>query len=59
MDTELMNAYVQKQNRLIGDLINKNLMLDSQLEIANKHIKELQSQLSDKKDKKTEEQTYK
>ena len=39
MDTELMNAYVQKQNRLIGELINKNLMLDAQLEIAMAKLK--------------------
>jgi hypothetical protein len=38
MDTELMNAYIQKQNRMIGELINKNLMLESQLEIAMKNL---------------------
>jgi hypothetical protein len=42
MDTELMNAYIQKQNRLIGELINKNLMLDSQLEIAMAKLKKFE-----------------
>ena len=39
MDSELMNAYVQKQNRLIGELINKNLMLEAQLDVAMSKIK--------------------
>ena len=42
MDTELMNAYIQKQNRMIGELINKNLMLESQLEVATKKLKEVE-----------------
>ena len=55
MDTELMNAYIQKQNRMIGDLINKNLMLESQLEIA---MKKLQAH-EQKKTEDDKEQTYK
>lgn len=52
MDTELMNAYIQKQNRMIGELINKNLMLESQLEIAMKKLK-------DQEDSEEKEQSYK
>lgn len=56
MDTELMNAYIQKQNKMIGELVNKNLMLESQLEIAMKKIHDLQPK--DTKDSK-EEKAYK
>jgi|TARA_R110000803_G_scaffold67070_1_gene128662 hypothetical protein len=55
MDQELMNVYINKQNRLIGDLINKNLMLDSQLEIANQKI----AKLSEDVDKTKEDTPYK
>jgi hypothetical protein len=55
MDTELMNAYIQKQNRLIGELINKNLMLDSQLEIAMKKL----AQFEEKPSEDTKEKAYK
>lgn len=55
MNTELMNAYIQKQNRMIGELINKNLMLESQLEIA---MKKLQA-YEEKDSKKDKEETYK
>jgi hypothetical protein len=51
MDTELMNAYIQKQNRLIGELINKNLMLDSQLEIAMAKLKKYEEAKSDNEEK--------
>ena len=51
MDTELMNAYIQKQNRLIGELINKNLMLDSQLEIAMAKLNKYEEAKSDNEDK--------
>jgi hypothetical protein len=56
MDTELMNAYIQKQNRMIGDLINKNLMLESQLEIAMKKLQDHEQQNKTEDDK---EQAYK
>lgn len=55
MNTELMNAYIQKQNKMIGELINKNLMLESQLEIA---MKKLQA-YEEKDSKKDKEETYK
>jgi mevalonate kinase len=51
MDTELMNAYIQKQNRMIGELINKNLMLESQLEVATKKLKEVEVKKDSKEDK--------
>jgi len=54
MDTELMNAYIQKQNKMIGELVNKNLMLESQLEIAMKKINDLQP-----KDDSDEDKAYK
>lgn len=53
MDNDLMNAYIQKQNRMIGELINKNLMLEAQLELAMKKLS-AQEQADN-----TEEQAYK
>ena len=47
MDTELMNAYIQKQNRMIGELVNKNLMLESQLEVASRKLKAHEEKDSD------------
>jgi len=52
-DVELMNAYIQKQNRMIGELINKNLMLEAQLDVANTKLSKL------KPTEETEEETYK
>jgi len=53
MNVELMNAYIQKQNRMIGDLINQKLMLESQLEVAQSKLKQLEDSKKDK------EETYK
>jgi cell division protein FtsB len=53
MNVELMNAYIQKQNRMIGDLINQKLMLESQLEVAQNKLKQLEDSKKDK------EETYK
>ena len=52
MDNDLMNVYIQKQNRMIGELINKNLMLESQLEIALKKLEAIEKK--DSKEEKTE-----
>lgn len=52
MDTDLMNAYIQRQNKMIGELINQKLMLEAQLEIANKKLLELQPKEDSKKDDK-------
>ena len=38
--SELMNEYVQKQNRMIGELVNKNLMLEAQLAVAQRIIEQ-------------------
>ena len=38
---DLMNEYISKQNKMIGELINKNLMLESQLAVAQKLIESL------------------
>lgn len=54
MDTELMNVYIQRQNKLIGELLNKNLMLESQLEIAMRKLKSVEESNENK-----EEQAYK
>jgi hypothetical protein len=51
MDTELMNAYVNKQNRMIGELINKNLMLEAQLEIALSKLKKEEAESKDSEEK--------
>lgn len=50
MDTELMNAYIQRQNKMIGELVNKTLMLESQLEIAMSKIKATEVKEDSKKD---------
>ena len=55
MNTELMNAYIQRQNKMIGELVNQKLMLESQLEIA---MKKLQAH-EEKGSKKDKEETYK
>jgi hypothetical protein len=52
-DTELMNAYIQKQNKLIGELINKNLMLEAQVEVISKKLDAYTQ------DKKENEEAYK
>lgn len=44
---ELMNEYVSNQNKMIGDLINKNLMLESQLAVAFKMIEGLKENKTD------------
>ncbi len=54
---ELMNEYIQKQNRMIGELINKNLMLDAQYTVALKSIESLKSKLAKYEDK-NKEQAY-
>tara|TARA_A100001015_G_C14614160_1_gene565342 strand:+ start:441 stop:620 length:180 start_codon:yes stop_codon:yes gene_type:complete len=51
--TQIMNEYVSKQNKLIGELINKNLMLDSQLAVAMNHIRSLE----EKQEKKSKDDT--
>lgn len=38
---QLLNEYVQRQSRLIADLTNKNLMLETRLSLALAKIQEL------------------
>jgi hypothetical protein len=54
MDTGLMNAYIQKQNKFIGELVNQKLMLESQLEMAMQKIAVLEKGSEEDK-----EETYK
>jgi|TARA_B110000977_G_scaffold128620_1_gene164146 hypothetical protein len=50
MEQEIMNAYIQKQNKLIGELINKNLMLDAQLEVVSAKLAKFEESKSKEKD---------
>jgi len=54
MEQEIMNAYIQKQNKLIGELINKNLMLDARLEVVTAKLTQLEESKS-----KEDESSYK
>ena len=54
MEQEIMNAYIQKQNKLIGELINKNLMLDARLEVITAKLAQLEESKS-----KEDESSYK
>lgn len=38
---QLINEYVNKQSRVISDLMNKNIMLETRLSLAMAKIKEL------------------
>lgn len=54
--TELMNEYVTNQNKMIGDLINKNLMLESKLKVALNTIEGLEAKAGKKaKDEKIQD----
>lgn len=54
--TELMNEYVANQNKMIGDLINKNLMLESKLKVALNTIEALEAKTNKKaKDEKIQD----
>ncbi len=50
MEQEIMNAYIQKQNKLIGELINKNLMLDAQLEVVSAKLASIEKSKSKEED---------
>tara|TARA_B100000768_G_C11203530_1_gene342811 strand:- start:395 stop:568 length:174 start_codon:yes stop_codon:yes gene_type:complete len=49
-EQDIMNAYIQKQNKLIGELINKNLMLDAQLEVVSAKLASIEESKSKEKD---------
>tara|TARA_B100000927_G_scaffold152348_1_gene122813 strand:- start:2993 stop:3217 length:225 start_codon:yes stop_codon:yes gene_type:complete len=38
---EFVNEYISRQNRVIGDLTSKSIMLEARLAMAEKKIKEL------------------
>lgn len=45
MDSEFINAYVNKLKTLNNDLINKNILIETQVEIQGKLITELKAQI--------------
>lgn len=46
---EFVNAYIERQQRAIADLMNKVVMLETQLLLAQKKIQELTAVETDKK----------
>tara|TARA_A100001011_G_C14200401_1_gene795399 strand:+ start:326 stop:553 length:228 start_codon:yes stop_codon:yes gene_type:complete len=38
---EFVNEYISRQNKMIGDLTSKSIMLEARLAMAEKKIKEL------------------
>jgi transcription elongation factor GreA-like protein len=52
MDAEFFNTYVNKLKSLNNELINKNLILETQLELAQKQLQELQLPLEQEPKKK-------
>lgn len=46
---EFVNAYIERQQRAIADLMNKVVMLETQLLLAQKKIQELTAAETDKK----------
>lgn len=57
MDTEFINAFIDKQRKLIEELVSKNLLSEAKIAILEKKVSDLSSQLeaqslqSSKKDK--------
>lgn len=45
MDQNLIDAILQRQSSLIGELVNKNIFLESKLSVVEKQLVELQSKL--------------
>lgn len=45
MDSEFINAYVNKLKNFNNDLINKNILLETQVEVQGKLITELKAQI--------------
>lgn len=46
MDTEFINAFIDKQRKLIEDLISKNLLAEAKVALLEKKVSDLSSQLS-------------
>lgn len=45
MDTEFINAFIDKQRKLIEELVSKNLLSEAKIAILEKKISDLSSQL--------------
>ena len=45
MDQQLIDAILQRQSALIGELVNKNIFLEAKLSIAEKQLEEIQSRI--------------
>lgn len=45
MDSDFINAYVNKLKNFNNDLINKNILLETQVEVQGKLITELKAQI--------------
>ena len=45
METEFINAFIDKQRKLIEELVSKNLLAEAKVTILEKKIADLSSQL--------------
>lgn len=45
MDTEFINAFIDKQRKLIEDLISKNLLAEAKIVLLEKRVSDLSSQI--------------
>lgn len=45
MDTEFINAFIDKQRKLIEDLISKNLLAEAKIVLLEKKVSDLSSQI--------------
>jgi hypothetical protein len=45
MDTEFINAFIDKQRKLIEELVSKNLLSEAKIAILEKKVSDLSSQL--------------
>ena len=45
MDTDFINAFIDKQRKLIEDLISKNLLAEAKVVLLEKKVSDLSSQV--------------
>ena len=57
MDADFFNAYVNKLKAFNNDLVNKTLILETQLELAQKQLAELQQTDTTQEPKKKQSST--
>ena len=57
MDADFFNAYVNKLKAFNNDLVNKTLILETQLELAQKQLAELQQPDTTQEPKKKQSST--